>query len=74
MTGSYNIEATTVEHHELSFHKRSDAFNAQAYGIFATNLKNTKLPLTLLKNSKKRQLRHHFAHNHISVKSLVYYI
>ena len=43
MTGTYNIEGTTVQHRELFFHKRSDAFNAQAYGIFATNLKNTKL-------------------------------
>ena len=74
MTGSYNVEVTTVEHCELSFLKCSDAFNAQDYGIFATNLRNAKIPCVLLNKAKKRQLHHHVAHNHISVKSLIYYI
>ena len=64
----------TFEHRELSFHKRWDAFNDQAYGIFATNLKNAKLPHALSNKAKKRQLHSHIAYNHISVKSLVYYI
>ena len=42
MTGNQNIEGATVEHGELSFHKHLDAFNAQAYEIFATNLKKAK--------------------------------
>ena len=40
MTDSWNIEGTTVEHREHTFHKCLDAFNVQTYGIFATNLKN----------------------------------
>ena len=42
-----------VEHYELSFHKRSNAFNPQAYGIFATNLKNANLLCVLLNKAKK---------------------
>ena len=74
MTGSYNIEGTTAEHCELSFHKHSDAFNTQAYGIFATNLKDAKLPRALSNKAKKRQLHPHIANKHIFVKSLIYYI
>ena len=74
MTGSWNIERTTVEHRELSFYKCWDAFNVQAYGIFATNLNNAKLQRALSNKTKKRQLHRHVAYNHISVKSLVYYI
>ena len=74
MTGSENVEGTTVEHCELSFLKCLDAFNTQDYGIFATNLKNAKIPYALSNKAKKKQLHHHVAHNHISVKSLVYYI
>ena len=33
------MEGMTVEHRELSFHKRSDAFNAQAYEIYVLTLR-----------------------------------
>ena len=48
------MEGTTIENREFSFHKRSDAFNAQAYGIFAANLKDVKLPFMLSNKVKKR--------------------
>ena len=74
---SKDIDDGQLEHRrndrEFSFHKRSDAFNAQAYGIFATNLKDVKLPRALSNATKKRKLHPHVAHNHIFVKLFVYY-
>ena len=67
------VEGTTVEHLELSFHKRSDALNVQAYGLFTTNFKNAKLPRMLSNKAKKRQLHRDAAQNHISMKPLAYY-
>ena len=67
------VEETTVEHLELSFNKRLDTFNVQAYGLFTTNIKNEKLPCTLSNKAKKRQLHRDAAQNHIFMKPLAYY-